>query len=60
MGGNREFRRHCQDKEITNFYIRLSPISKQVDTKVNTHNIAGHNFLINLNVLVDYLKKLFQ
>ena len=37
VGGNREFRRHCQDKGITNFYIRLSPISEQVGTKVITH-----------------------
>ena len=37
VGGNREFRRHCQDKGITDFYIRLSPISEQVDTKVITH-----------------------
>ena len=41
VGGNREFfRRNCQDKGITIFfYIRLSPITVQVDTKVITHNI---------------------
>ena len=47
------FRRHFQNKGITNFYIRLSPISEQVDTKVITHNIVKYKFLINVNVLVD-------
>ena len=38
-----EFRRHCQGKGITDFYIRLSPISEQVDTKVISHYIVRYN-----------------
>ena len=37
VGGNSEFRRHCEDKGITNFDIRLSTISEQVRTKVIAH-----------------------
>ena len=44
LGGKREFRRHCQNKGITDFYIRLSPISEQVDTKVVTHNSEVYVF----------------
>ena len=35
MGGKKEFRRHFQNKGITIFDIRLSPISEQVDTICN-------------------------
>ena len=43
-------------KGIPSFYIRLSQISEQVDTKVITHSEVLCKFLINLIVLVDYLK----